>query len=898
MSIRNLDKLFNPASIALIGDGRKRGTVAGTALRNLRRAGFTGPLRLVDGAHGSLAGLPIFPDIDSLPEAPDLAVVATPPEAVPGIVARLGARGTRAAIILSSGFRSAGERRSTLTDDVLAAARPYLMRILGPGSVGLMIPALRLDASFAHLSALPGSLAFVSQSAAMVGTVLDWAAARRIGFSHIVALGDAADIDVADVIDYLGGNADTSAILLYVEGIRDARKFMSAARAAARSKPLLAVKGGRLAEGVKAATSHLGALVGADAVYDAAFRRAGMLRVNSLTDLFDAVETLTQTRPQQGNRLAVLTNGGGPGVLATDAAGEYGLELAELSPGAIARLDAALPARRSLANPIDLGPEAAPGAYTEAIRILLDEQQVDGILALHAPTALADSGAAAEAVIAGIAGVPSWKLIGRNLVTSWLGGRTAGAARRRFAAAHIASYATPDSAIRGFRHRIDYRRNQELLLETPAARSEDLTPDVARVKRILDETIAAGRDTPGAEEVTAILDAYGIAAPPLRLVADAAGAAQAASEIGWPVALKIASPDIPHKSDVGGVVLGLADPDAVRRAADAMATRIRAACPQARLDGFLVQRAVLRPRAVELFVGVHDDAVFGPAIVFGQGGTAVELHRDTTIELPPLNAALARAQIARTRVWPLLQGYRGQPAVDIDAVIDTLLRVAQLVIDHPELREIEINPLLADADGVTAVDVSLRLAPIAGPRATRLAISPYPREFETRARLRDGTDLLLRPIRPEDEPLLQDIAHHMDPEDLRLRFFVPTRGLSHFLAARLSQIDYDREMALVALHGDPLTAVGVVRFSADPDNSRAEYAVTVRSDWKGRGLGWLLMTSLIDVARRRGIGELIGDVLRENDAMIKLCRALGFAVKAHPQDAELVRVVKLLAGAP
>jgi acetyltransferase len=899
VSIRNLEKLFDPASIALVADDDTPGTLAGTALRNFQRSGFVGKRMLVSAARGLLAGQPTFPDVASLPAPPDLAVIATPPDTVPGIVAELGARGTRAAVILSQGFRAPGESTSTLTGAVLDAARAHGMRILGPGSVGLMVPSLGLEASFAPLSAVPGNLAFVSQSGGLVTSVLDWAAARGIGFSHVVALGDMVDVDFADVIDYLGCDARISAILLYVERIAQARKFMSAARAVARSKPMLAVKGGHFAAGAEAATSHLGALVGSGAVYDAAFRRAGMLKVDTLTELFDAVETLSQTRSQHGPRLAVVTNGGGPGVLATDAIGNHGLELAPLSPGTIDRLDADLPTRRSRGNPIDIGADAPPSAYAEAVKILLDDREVDGILALHAPTALVDGAAAADAVIASLASAPSWQLLGRNLVTAWLGGSVAGAARQRLAAARIATYETPDSAVRGFRDRLDYRRSQALLLETPAARPDDLTFDAGRVRAILRLALAAGRSALDPTELAAVLDAYGIAAPPVNLVADADAAADAARTIDGPVALKIVSPDIAHKSAVGGVALGLAHPQAVREEALAMAARVRAAEPSARLDGFVVQAMVARRDAVELFVGIHDDPVFGPALVVGQGGTTVELQQDTTIELPPLNAALARALLARTRVWRLLQGYRDRPPADIDAVVDALLRVAQLAVDHPELRTLELNPLLADADGVVAVDATMHVAPAPGAGA-RLAISPYPKELEKPGSLRDGTPLVLRPIRPEDEPLLQDLAQHMAPEDLRLRFFVPTRGLSHALAARLSQIDYDREMALIALAPDPAAQdrsmiVGVGRFSADPDNRQAEYAVTVRTDWKGRGLGWLLMNEIIAVARDRGIAELVGYVLRENDNMLRMCRALGFAAATHHEDPELVHVVKPLA---
>ncbi len=839
--------------------------------------------------------MPVHADVASLPETPDLAVIVTPPETVPGLIADLGARGTRAAVVITAGFGELGEHGRALQQQALDAARPHLLRLIGPNCVGVMVPGIGLDASFSHIAPLPGDLAFVSQSGAMITAVLDWAAPRRIGFSHVVSLGDMADVDFGDMLDYLAGDAETRAILLYVEGITQARKFMSAARAAARAKPVLAVKVGRFAEGARAAHSHTGALAGSDAVYDAAFRRAGMLRVDTMAELFDAVETLALTRPQQGDRLAILTNGGGPGVLATDALIALGGRLAELSPETTSKLDAVLPKTWSRGNPVDIIGDAPGKRYADALKILLDDGALDAILVLNAPTAMARPSEAARAVIDTLAAEPAERLVGRNLLTSWLGERAAAPARRRFAEARIATYETPDAAVRGFMHRVQYRRNQELLLETPAARPDDFAPDVEAARRAIAPALGPAPVWLEAEAVAALLGAYGIPQPQSRIAADADAATAAAAAIGFPVALKIRSPDITHKSDLGGVALNLGTAERVHAEAAAMLVRIAKAQPQARLKGFLVQEMVLRPGALELIIGLVDDAVFGPVVLFGQGGIAVEQLNDTSLELPPLNAALATAQLARTRVWRLLRGYRGKPAADIAGIATVLIRVAQLAADHPEIRELDINPLLADANGVIAVDARLRVATAATPGAARLAISPYPRELESRETLRDGTALLLRPVRPEDEPALQDLALHMKPDDLRLRFFTPMKTLPHALAARLSQIDYDREMALVArLDGDG-PALGVARFSSDPDRTAAEFAVALRSDWKGRGLGFLLMSRIIDIARRRGIGEIIGDVLHENAPMLKLSQSLGFRLTTHPDDPELVRVRKVLA---
>lgn len=886
MSIRNFERLFKPRSVALIGASARPQTVGQVVLRNLRRAGFAGPIFPVNPHDTEIDGLPTYEDVASLPSAPDLAVIATPPDSVPGLIVDLGRIGTRAAVVITAGFGELGERGKALQQQALEAARPYLLRLVGPNCVGLMVPGIGLDASFSHLAPHKGDLAFVSQSGAMITAVLDWAAARAIGFSYVVSLGDMADVDFGDTLDYLATDGGTRAILLYVEAIKDARKFMSAARAASRLKPVLVVKVGRFAEAARAAASHTGALAGSDSVYDAAFRRAGMLRVGDMTEMFDAVETLALTRPQQGDRLAILTNGGGPGVLATDALIGAGGCLATVSPAILQKLDAALPRTWSRANPIDIIGDADGPRYATALSALLEDDKNDAILVLNCPTALAEPIASAKAVIDTVRQSGSH----RNVITAWLGEATADAARRLFAEAHMATYQTPDSAVRGFMHGVQYRRNQELMLETPAARPNNFEPDMPTAAKIIAGVLASGRFWLEIEEVASVLAAYGIpfAAPAMTTTPEEAAAA--AAQIGFPVALKIRSPDITHKSDVGGVALNLGRAERVRDEAQEMLKRVKAARPEARLDGFMVQPMIHRPEAIELILGVNSDAVFGPVVMFGHGGTAVELMKDTALELPPLNDALARALVGRTLVSRLLQGYRDRKPADMGAIVETLIRLAELAADHAEIAEIDINPLLADSAGVIAVDARIRIAPAAHDAAERLSISPYPREFVSRELLADGTAVFLRPVRPEDEPMLKDIVAHMTPEDQRFRFFVPMRELSHQLAARLSQVDYDREVALLAHSADGRTAFGVVRYSADPDNQRAEYAIALRSDWKARGLGHLLMTRLIEVARRRGIGMLVGDVLRENEAMLDLCRHLGFTVTAHPDDPAALRV--------
>ena len=654
MSIRNFDKLFRPRSVALIGAGERPGSVGAVVLHNLRRAGFRGDLMLVNPHHEMLEGLPVYPNVAALPSTPDLAVIATPPATVPGLIAELGSSGTKAAVVITAGFGELGEAGRALQQAALDAARPHLLRLVGPNCVGILVPSIGLDASFSHVAPPPGDIAFVSQSGAMITAMLDWAAPRGIGFSHVVSLGDMADVDFGDMLDYLANDPGTRAVLLYVEGITHGRKFMSAARAASRAKPVLALKTGHSAAGARAAASHTGMLAGSDAVHQAAFRRAGMLRV-AMAGLFDAAETLALTQEQQGDRLTIVTNGGGAGVLAADALAAAGGHLATLAPDTIERLGQVLPPTWSRGNPVDIIGDAPGERYAAALEALFADAGIDAFLVLNCPTALAAPEDAARAVI-DVAAAKRSELKGRNVFTAWLGEHSAAAARRRFAEARIPTYDTPEAAIAGFFDRVRYQRNQMQLMETPPARPDPFEPDLAAAQAVVAGTLAVGRSWLDPAEVNRILTAYGVPVPAEREAADPDGAARAATAIGFPVALKIRSPDITHKIDVGGVALALADAAAVREAAGAMLARVKAVRPEARLDGFLVQQMIARPNAIELLVGFNEDPVFGPAIVFGQGGTAVEVVRDTAIGLPPLNALLARDQMARTRIWRLLQG--------------------------------------------------------------------------------------------------------------------------------------------------------------------------------------------------------------------------------------------------
>jgi acetyltransferase len=888
MTIRNLEHLFKPESIAIVGASKTPSSVGAVLAHNLFNAGFDGPIMPVNPKYRSIEGVLTYPDVASLPVVPDLAILSTPPETVPALISELGKRGTRAAVVIAAGFAERGDQHGKeLQQALLDAARPWLLRVVGPNCLGVMVPGIGLNASFAHLSPRVGQLAFIAQSGAMVTSVLDWANSRGIGFSYLVSLGDMADVDFGDMLDYLANDIETHAILLYIEAVTNARRFMSAARAAARMKPVIVVKGGRYPQGARAATSHTGALAGSDAVYDAVFRRAGMLRVLGLEDLFDAVETLAMTRPPKGDHLAILTNGGGIGVLATDALMDEGGLLAELGPETIAALDQVLPATWSHGNPVDIIGDASGKRYVDALEVLSRDQGVDSILVLNCPTAVTSSTEVAQALISPAQRLP------QVLLTSWVGDSSAEEARRLFAEHRIPTYDTPGQAVRAFMYMVNYRRSQETLMETPPSVPEDFAPNVEQARALIEAGLAEGREWLTEPEAKDLLYLYGIPVVRTRTADTPEEAAAIAAEFGVPIALKILSSDLTHKSDIGGVALDLTGPATVRASAAAMWERVTTAQPEARLLGFTVQPMVRRPGAYELIVGVVDDPQFGPVILFGHGGTAVEVVNDKALGLPPLNMHLARELMSHTRIYQLLKGYRGLQAADLEAIAVTLIRVAQLIIDLPEILELDINPLLADEYGVVALDARVRIGQAQGPGPSRLAIRPYPKALEEDIPLGDGRVLLLRPILPEDEPSLQASFASLNAEEIRLRFFVPMKTLSHVTAARFTQLDYDREMALVLTErGIPgkTPIYGVVQLSADPDNERGEYAIILQGEMTGMGLGILLMRRIIDYAQSRNMREIFGDVLHENTTMLKLCQVLGFTQANVPGETGLVRV--------
>jgi acetyltransferase len=890
MSVRNLQHLFAPRSVALVGASDRPGSLGATLLRNLDAGGFGGPVWLVNPRHEEVGGRPAYADLGQLPAVPELAVIATPPAAVPGIVRKLGEMGNRAAIVLAAGLAGQRDVRGrTLKQAMLDAANPYLLRVLGPTSAGLLVPALGLNASAAASCALPGRIAFVSQSGALMTGMLDWARSRGIGFSKFISLGESADVDLGDMLDYLATDGATSAILLHLEELRYARKFMSAARAAARSKPTIVLRSGRAMDEMRAAACQSGALAGVDDVYDAALRRAGMLRVFTTEQLFAAVETLARARPLHGERLAIVSNGAGPGVMAADALAGGGGTPAALSTETLARLGELLPPGWSHAPTVNILGDATPERYAQVLEVLLQDPQVDAILMIHAPTAGVDAGAVAAKL------APLARTASRNVLTCWLGGDTVAPARAAASGAGIPSYGTPEDAVAGFLQIVHYRRNQNLLMQVPPSVPEAEAAGRGAARELVQAALAGGRYLLSDPEAMAILGAYGIAHVPTRGVADIEEAVLAAHGIGFPVALKISSRDVLHKSDVGGVALDLDSAEAVRAAARRMQRRLASMRPDARFEGFVVQAMARRPEAQELLAGAALDAVFGPVIVFGQGGLAADVAGDSAVALPPLNPVLAGDLVGRTRVARLLAGYRNRPPADMDALYSVLVQLSRLVADIPEIVELDMNPLLADSAGAVVLSARMRLALAdrSGSTLDRLAIRPYPRELEDTVQWR-GQELLLRPIRPEDAPAHLAFFDALTPDDVRYRMFVRVRELTPSQLARFTQIDYDREMAFVATRTGPDGAaetLAVGRVVADPDNVSAEFAVTVRSDLKGTGLGMVMMEKLIAYCRQRGTREIVGEVLPQNARMIGLVRKLGFEV--GPAGEEGVRTLRL-----
>lgn len=884
MSIRNLDKIFNPQRVAVIGASSNPGTVGYSVLRNMINAGFVGVVYPVNPRRESVQGIQSYPSVEALPRTPDLAVICTPAATVPGLVRECGRAGIRGLVVLTAGFREAGEAGRALEAEVRAAASEFDgMRIIGPNCLGIIVPRIGLNATFAAGHPPDGHVAFISQSGALCTSILDWAVEEGIGFSYFVSVGNMLDVDFGDLIDYFGEDEKTRSILLYIESVSGARKFMSAARAFARAKPLLVYKAGRFAESAKAASSHTGAMAGEDAVYDAAFRRAGMVRVYEIGDLFDSAELLGKIRPPGGPRLAILTNAGGPGVMATDALIARRGTLAPLAPETIAKLNEILPPFWSHGNPVDVLGDAPPERYAAALEVLLSDPNVDAVLAILAPQAVTDPTTTAHEVAAIAQKSP------KPVLASWMGGRLMREGISVFNRAGVPTYATPDQAVEAFMHLVDYARNLELLYETPREVPVRFPLDQGTIRKALRPILEKGGILSEADS-KAVLAAYGIpTVQPLPARSEEEAVARA-HDAGYPVVLKVLSPDITHKTDVGGVALGLHSAEEVRAAYRRMMETVRKRAPGARIEGVTVQRMVNTSRGFELLLGAKKDPTFGTVLMVGLGGIAAEVYKDTALELPPLNERLARRRLESLVSWPLLQGYRGRPGANLDLLVETLIRVSYLVADHPEIKELDINPLLASPDEVVAVDARIVVDEEAlrnPPRPyAHLAIRPYPEGYTRKAALRNGTPVTLRPIRPEDEPLWHEMIAVSSRESIRFRFRYLFKETTHQMAIPFCFIDYDREMAIVAEleEGGRKRIAGVGRLVVGPDPATAEYAVFVADPWQNQGLGGILTDYCLEIARGWGVEVVTAETTPDNVRMIAIFAHRGFRIEHRPGD--------------
>ncbi len=889
-----LTPLFEPGSVAIVGASEKEGKVGAVLLSNMLAAGFRGALFAVNPKYASVQGVRCYASVGKLPERVDLAVIATPAQTVPRVIDECGHVGIRAAVVITAGFSETGPEGARLEHALLDAARRNGVRLVGPNCLGILRPDLGLNATFARGTALAGSLGLVSQSGAVCAAMLDWAVPNRIGFSSVVSLGGSTDIDFGEIVDYLAADSRTEHILLYIEGIRDARRFLSSLRAAARVKPIIVMKVGRHAAGSRAAVSHTGAIVGADDVFDAAVRRAGVVRVASVGQLVAAAQAFASRIRPQGDRLAVITNGGGPGVMAADRAADLDLRLAELSPATVEALRLALPANWSHGNPIDLIGDADSARYRAAVSACLADPGVDGVLAILTPQAMTEAEETARVVAQAARGAS------KPLVACWMGEASVVGGRKLLQEASIPVFRTPDPAVEMFAHLAAFYRNQRSLLQTPGPLAHQAPPDRRAAQSVIDAALAEGRRVLSESESKALLAAFHIPVARTVLARSAEEAVLAAQELGFPVVLKIDSPDITHKSDVGGVRLGLAGAEAVRSAYREMLDEVGRKRPEARLAGVTVEPMIARENGRELMVGVMRDTVFGPAITFGAGGTAVEVLRDRAVALPPLNAFLAGEMIRGTRISRMLGAFRNMPSVDMPSLESVLLRVSEMVCELPGIEELDINPLIVDENGAIAVDAR---AVVRDPRPMRnryahLAIHPYPEDLVTSWKASDGTSVVLRPIRPEDAEMEREFVKTLSESSRYFRFMSSVRELTPAMLSRFTQIDYDREMAFVAVceEGGREVEIGVARYVTNPDWQTCEFAIVVSDAWQGRGLGRRMLERLIEVARGRGLKSMVGHVLAANPGMLALCARLGFRIADHPEDMALKRVTLALEG--
>ena len=893
MSEHYLSPLFTPKSVAVFGASNSSNSVGQVVFENMLKSSFQGPLYPINPKYAEVQGKQAYSLINDIHQPVELAVIATPPQTLPGIIENCGAAGVKAAVIITAGLREAG---AGLEEQLLAKARAYGIRLLGPNCLGIMRPSIGLNATFYKGGASNGNIAFVSQSGALCTAILDWAQNNDVGFSSIVSTGSSIDVDFGEILDYLVADPGTQSILMYIEGIRDARRFMSALRAAARLKPVILVKVGRHTAGAKAALSHTAALVGADNIFNAAVNRVGAVRVQTITQLFTAAKALSLNFCRFGNRLAIVTNGGGPGVMAADRAADVGLSLAALADDTLQYLDRHLPAHWSHGNPVDIIGDAGADRYHHALKACLEDENVDGVLAIFTPQAMSQPLESAQALIELAAGNC------KPLLACWMGEAQVAAAREAFAKARIPHFRTPEPAVEVFSHLSAYYRNQQLLRQMPGRISHHLEPDVEGARMIIEGAMQEHRNVLTAMESKAVLAAFHIPVAQTMIARSPGEALLIAEQLKFPVAMKVNSHDITHKTDVGGVILNLKNAHEVRAAYQDILAVVREKRPEAHMDGVSIEAMILKPNGRELMIGVTSDPVFGPVITFGSGGTEVEVKSTPAIALPPLNKFLTRELIQEANITRLLGPFRQMPAANLEALEDVFLRVSEMVCELPWLKEMDVNPLILDETGALAADarIIVEFRQPSPDRYAHMAIAPYPTHLVSHWQFADGMDITIRPIRPEDAELDQRFIRGLSDESRYFRFMEAIHELPQTLLASLTQIDYGCEMALVALtpdrdrDQDRETALGVARYVINPDGNSCNFALAVADNVRGKGLGRKLMTSLMEAARAQGLKEIEGLVLSNNDRMLGLMHRLGFSIKSAEEDHGLTKVNKRL----
>ena len=885
-----LNSLFAPKSVAVFGASDRPDSVGQIVFQNMLESGYKGELYPINSKNPQVQGKQAYASISDIYEPVELAVIATPATTVPGIIEACGKHGVKAAIIITAGFAEAGEAGAELENAFVEAANRYNIRLIGPNCLGIMRPSIGLNATFNKGGAKPGNIAFISQSGALCTAILDWAKSNDVGFSSMVSMGSSTDVDFGEILDYLVSDANTHSILMYIEGIRNARSFMSALRAASRFKPVILVKVGRHAAGSKAALSHTASLVGSDNVFDAAVNRAGVVRVQTVMQLFSAAKAISCGFRPVGNRLAIVTNGGGPGVLAVDRAVDLGVQIATLSDKTIDYLNLHLPPNWPHANPVDLIGDAQAERYRHAVKACLEDENVDGVLAILTPQAMTKPLEAAEVMIE-LANTHS-----KPLLTCWMGDGQVAAAHTAFSKALKPHFRTPEPAVEVFSHLSAYYRNQKMLMQMPGSFAHHVAPDVESAHLIIEGAMQEHRMVLNEMESKALLSAFHIPVAHTMVARSPNEALLIAQQLGFPVAMKINSPDITHKTDAGGVVLNLSNAHEVRAAYQHILENVQQNRPNAVMDGISIEPMIIKENGREVMIGVTTDPVFGPVITFGAGGTTVEIMGDRAIALPPLNKFLAQELINDTRIAKMLGKFRSMAAVDMGALEDVLLRVSEMVCELPLLKEMDINPLILDEHGVLAADARIVLEhrQPGADRYAHMAIHPYPTHLVSNWQLADGTDIVIRPIRPEDAELVQKFVHDLSDESKYFRFMNSMQELTVNMLVRFTQIDYSREMALIAVTIDDSAELGVARYAINPDGDTCEFALVIGDNMQGKGLGQKLMLALMDAARSRGLSVIEGEVLSNNHKMLKMMTRLGFSSKISEDDQGIIKVSNVL----